>query len=106
MYAKSSESQFNFLQAYSSVREQTEMFRLGVQKCKKIIYDCIPPDPELFKCEGIEVLFNILRRDFEGKEMPEHERINQDRYLSYFNLICTQFYRNENDLKCIPIVVC
>ena len=83
MYAKSSESQFNFLQAYSSVREQTEMFRLGVQKCKKIIYDCIPPDPGLFKCEGIEVLFNILKKDFEGKEMPEHERIQQDRYTCH-----------------------
>ena len=75
MYAKSSESQFNFLQAYSSVREQTEMFRLGVQKCKKIIYDCIPPDPGLFKCEGIEVLFNILRKMCGGEVMTEEDMI-------------------------------
>ena len=77
MYAKSSESQFNFLQAYSSVREQTERFRLGVQKCKKIIYDCIPPDPDLFKCEGIEVLFNILNKVHENREIPPHEKVEE-----------------------------
>ena len=72
------ESQFNFFfQAYSTVREQTEMFRLGVQKCKKIIYDCIPPDPDLFKCEGIEVLFNILNKVHENREIPPHEKVEE-----------------------------
>ena len=42
------------------------MFRLGVQKCKRIIYDCIPPNQDLFKCEGIEVLFNYINRVSEG----------------------------------------
>ena len=53
------------------------MFRLGVQKCKKIIYDCIPPDPDLFKCEGIEVLFNILNKVHENREIPPHEKVGE-----------------------------
>ena len=53
------------------------MFRLGVQKCKKIIYDCIPPDPDLFKCEGIEVLFNILNKIHENREIPPHEKVEE-----------------------------
>ena len=38
-----------FFQAASRDREQKQTFRLGVQKCKKIIYDCVPPKQEIFE---------------------------------------------------------
>ena len=70
---KTSFGKSEFLQAYSTVKEQKNMFRLGVQKCKKIIYDCIPPDPEIFRGEGIEQLFKILHKVQEGRNFTEDE---------------------------------
>ncbi len=61
-----------FVQAASRDREQTEIFRLGVQKCKKIIYDCVPSDPDLFKAEGIDVLFTILNNLHERRDGGPH----------------------------------
>ena len=73
LYSKTSFGKIKFLQAYSTVKEQKNMFRLGVQKCKKIIYDCIPPDPEIFRGEGIEQLFKILHKVQEGRNFTEDE---------------------------------
>ena len=55
-------------------REQTEIFRLGVQKCRKIIYDCVPPDPNLFKCEHVDMLFKLLQKLNEGRELGIAEK--------------------------------
>ena len=62
------------VQAYSTIREQQEMFRLGVQKCKRIIHDCIPQDPELFKAEGIDLLFKMINAEHEGHDLPEAQQ--------------------------------
>ena len=62
------------IQAYSTIREQQEMFRLGVQKCKRIIHDCIPQDPELFKAEGIDLLFKMINAEHEGHDLPEAQQ--------------------------------
>jgi hypothetical protein len=47
---------------------------LGVQKCKKIIYDCVPPNPEIFKGEGIEIIFKMLQAIYEGRELGMIEK--------------------------------
>ena len=74
-----SQSWVNLLQAASRDREQTEIFRLGVQKCKKIIYDCVPPNPEIFQVEGVEYLFKLLQQVYEGREIgiPEKEAVGK-----------------------------
>ena len=64
---------FSF-QAASRDREQTEIFRLGVQKCKKIIYDCVPPKPEIFQGDGIDVLFKMLSALYEGRELSDIDK--------------------------------
>ena len=61
-------------QAASRDREQTEIFRLGVQKCKKIIYDCVPPKPEIFQGDGIDVLFKMLSALYEGRELSDIDK--------------------------------
>ena len=68
------DSLFCFWQAASRDREQTEIFRLGVQKCRKIIYDCVPSNPHLFEADGVEVLFKILRQVYEGREIGIAEK--------------------------------
>ena len=65
---------FFLFQAASRDREQTEIFRLGVQKCKKIIYDCVPPKPEIFQGEGIDVLFKMLSALYEGRELSDIDK--------------------------------
>ena len=62
------------IQAASRDREQTEIFRLGVQKCKKIIYDCVPPKPDIYKGEGFDILFKMLRNIHEGREISATEK--------------------------------
>ena len=38
-----------------------EEFRLGVQKCRKTIEDCIGSD-DTFNVRGVQAIFNIIRR--------------------------------------------
>jgi len=61
-------------QAASRDREQTEIFRLGVQKCRKIIFDCVPNDSHIFKGEGMDVLFRLLSNLYEGRELGISEK--------------------------------
>ena len=61
-------------QSYSREREQTEMFRLGVQKCKRIIYDCVPQSSDVFKCENIEILFKYIKHLTGETELTEIEQ--------------------------------
>lgn len=68
-------------QAASRDREQTEIFRLGVQKCKKIIYDCVPPDPAVFQVEGVDVLFKLLQSIYEGREIGVAEKEAMQKYI-------------------------
>ena len=66
-------------QAASRDREQTEIFRLGVQKCKKIIYDCVPSNQEIFKGDGIDILFKMLRNIYEGREIGITEKESMEK---------------------------
>ena len=66
-------------QAASRDREQTEIFRLGVQKCKKIIYDCVPSNQEIFKGDGIDILFKMLRNIYEGREVGITEKESMEK---------------------------
>ena len=53
-----------FLQAASRDREQKQTFRLGVQKCKKIIYDCVPPKQEIFEGSVMRVRSDTFGEPF------------------------------------------
>merc|ERR1711879_1008861 len=50
------------------------IFRLGVQKCRKIIFDCVPNNNEIFKGEGFDVLFRLLSNLYEGRELGIAEK--------------------------------
>ena len=50
------------------------MFRLGVQKCKRIIYDCVPQRTDVFKCENIEILFKYIKHLTGETELTEIEQ--------------------------------
>lgn len=60
-------------QFVSRDKEMTEICRLGVQKCKKIIQDCIPQNGTAFKTDGIEMLYKMLRKMNDMQEWgPEY----------------------------------
>ena len=61
-------------QATSKVKEEIERFRLGVHKCKRIIYDCVPNNPDIFKCENINTLFKYIKHLTGETELTEIEQ--------------------------------
>ena len=56
------------------MREEKETFRLGVQKCKRIINECVPQNTDIFKCENIETLFKYIKHLTGESELTEIEQ--------------------------------
>ena len=91
---------YPFFQAASRDREQTEIFRLGVQKCKKIIYDCVPPKQEIFEGSVMRVRSDTFGDPIFQKGLQNQPSSRIISILGCFAQLCQEIWTFKVNFLC------
>ena len=59
---------------------------MGVQKCKKIIHDCVTAKSDIYKGEGIDILFKMLQNIYEGREVSTTDKESKEKWVLTYQL--------------------